>query len=445
MISGMFLQINRIILLLWILLIPGEAIFAQQYTTKDNFTGQWDSASSWIPEWPEPDTIIHGYDITINGYITIDGSLEFWTLPGNLIINDTLVVLGDLYLGELSNLIVNENGILIVRGDLTFGKNSNITVNNYIVLTGNLFKSGSKNTGSFTSSTNPVRAFIGSKILPASLTHNQPNMSAVNCSEPGTIVYPGSNCSSGNMTDFKNDPLYPFFVTTCSTPVPQITASGPTTLCAGDNVTLTSTDAATYLWSTGEKTKSIKVTLSGNYTVRTTNATRCQSIPSEAIVVTVYPIPSTPTITASGLTAFCTGGSVNLTSTPGSTYLWTNGATTPAINVTTSGSYSVQITNEGGCKSAFSVANLVTVNAPPAIPVITASGPIVFCTGGNVTLTSPAGSSYLWSNGEVTRGINVTSAGSYSVKVTDSNGCQSTVSAPVVININPPAGGQCWS
>jgi gliding motility-associated-like protein len=435
--SEMILQIYRVFVSLWLLVIPGEIIFAQQFASKDNYTGQWDSSSSWIPEWTVPDTIIDGYDITINGYITIDGSLEFRTLPGNLIINDTLVVLGDLYLGDLSNLTVNEKGILIVRGDLTFGKNSNITANNYIVVTGELFKSGSKNTGSFTSSTNPVRVFIGSKILPVSITYNQPNMSAVNCSEPGTIIYPGSSCSYGNMEDFKNDPIYPFFVTTCSTPIPEITASGPTAFCAGDSVILTSSEAATYLWSTGEKTKSIKVILSGSYTVRTTNAAKCQSIPSAATVVTVYPIPATPTIAAGGLTAFCTGDSVTLTSSPGSTYLWSNGATTQSINVTSSGSYSVQVTNAGGCISAISVASAVTVNAPPAVPVITASGPPTFCTGGNVTLTSVTGASYLWSTGETSRSINIATAGSYSVRITDSNGCQSASSVPVTVNVNP--------
>jgi gliding motility-associated-like protein len=433
----MILKIICNILYLWIIISPGEAILAQQYTSKDNYTGQWDSPLSWDPEWPAPDTVIHGFDITINGFITVDGSLEFWTLPSNLVINDTLVILGNLYLGVLSNLTINENGILIVRGDLTFDKNSRITAHNYLVITGDLFKLGSNNTGSFTSTTNPVKVFVGAKILPASLLKNQPNMQAVNCLSPVTIPYPGTGCSYGNMTDFKNDPLYQFFLTTCSTPDPVITASGPTNFCAGNMITLTSTTGATYLWSTGETTKSIKVSSSGSYTVRITNATGCQSIPSAATVVTVYPVPSTPTVTAAGLTAFCQGDSVTLTSSPGSTYLWSNGATTPAINVTASGSYSVQIASAGGCRSAFSVARLVTVNAPPAIPVITASGPTAFCTGGNVTLTSTAGSAYSWSDGEVTRSIKVTSAGSYTVRITDSNGCNSSVSAPLVINVNP--------
>jgi gliding motility-associated-like protein len=417
--------------------IPGEALFAQQHTTRDNYTGDWETPSSWDPGWASPDTIIQGYDITINGYITVNGSLEFWTLPSNLIINDTLVILGDLFLGVLSNLTVNGNGILIVRGNLTFDKNSNIITNNYIVVTGDLLKLGSNNTGSFISNTNPERLFVGGKISLGSITNNQPNLPALNCSATTTIRYADSNCSYGNMTDFMNDPLYPFFLTTCSIDTPTITASGPTTFCAGGSVALTSTTGTTYLWSTGAKTQSISVTSSGSYTVRVTNTAGCQSVPSLATEVTVYPIPATPTITAAGLTAFCAGGSVTLTSSPGSTYLWSNGATTQSINVASSGSYSVLITNAGGCKSAFSVASIVTVNALSVTPTITTSGTTTFCAGGSVTLTSSSGSAYLWSNGEITRSITVTAAGNYTVKLTNSNGCQSAVSASAVVNVNP--------
>ena len=47
---------------------------------------------------------------------------------------------------------------------------------------------------------------------------------------------------------------------------------------------------------------------------------------------------------------------------------------------------------------------------------------------GSITLTSGAGTSYLWSNGETTQSINVTASGSYTVQVTDANGCQSAAS-----------------
>ena len=206
---------------------------------------------------------------------------------------------------------------------------------------------------------------------------------------------------------------------------PTITAIGATTFCAGGSVTLTSSAGSTYLWSNGAVSQSINVTTSGNYTVQVTNASGCQSVPSAATSVTVNPVPTQPTITAGGPTTLCTGGSVTLTSSTGVTYLWSNGATTQSIDVTAAGSYTVQVASGAGCQSIASAATVVTVNALPAQPTITAGGATTFCSGGSVTLTSSAGTTYLWSTGATTPSINVTLSGSYTVRVTNAAGCQS--------------------
>jgi hypothetical protein len=223
-------------------------------------------------------------------------------------------------------------------------------------------------------------------------------------------------------------------VTVNALPSATITSSGPTTFCAGGSVTLTASAGASYLWSNGATTQAINATTSGNYSVTVTSAGGC-SATSAATTVTVNPKP-TPTITPSGPTTFCTGGSVTLTASAGSSYLWSTGAITASINVTTSGSYTVTTTNASGC-SATSSATTVTVNANPT-PTIGASGPTTFCAGGSVTLTASAGSSYLWSTGATTPSIVVTSAGSYSVTVTTAGGCSATSSATnVVVNAKP--------
>ena len=415
--------------------LPIQTVFSQ-HSTKNNYTGAWETPTSWSPTWPVPQTNISGYNITINGYITVNGSLSFSGFPTNLIINDTLVIKGDLLLDNYNDLTINDNGILIVRGDLTFNNHADIIANGYIIITGDIYRGGPDYHGSFTSNDNPVKVFVGGTIYPGDLTYNQPNYPALSCIAPITTRYPHSNCSYGDMTDIINDPIYPFFQSTCTIATPTITAGGPTTFCAGGSVNLTSSPRTTYLWSNGATTQSINVTTSGSYTVKVTNASGCLSAASAATVVTVNALPATPTITAGGPTTFCAGGSVTLTSSAGTSYLWSNGATTPSINVTTSGSYTVKVTNVSGCQSAASVATIVTVNALPAIPTITAGGPITFCAGGNVTLTSSAGSTYLWSNGATTQSINVSTAGSYSVRVTNANGCQSAASAATVVTVN---------
>ncbi len=217
-------------------------------------------------------------------------------------------------------------------------------------------------------------------------------------------------------------------------PTATITAGGATTFCAGGSVTLTSSAGSSYSWSNGATTQSIIVTTAGSYSVTETNANGCTTT-SSATLITVNPLP-TATITAGGATTFCAGGSVTLTSSAGSSYSWSNGATTQSITVTTAGSYSVTVTNASGC-AATSAATNVIVNALP-IASITAGGATTFCAGGSVTLTSNAGSSYVWSTGATTQSIIVTTAGSYSVTVTNASGCSAiSVATSVRLKVLP--------
>lgn len=218
---------------------------------------------------------------------------------------------------------------------------------------------------------------------------------------------------------------------------PVITAGGPTSFCAGGSVTLTApTGAASYAWSNGATTQSITVTQSGRYAVRVANASGCTAT-SDTTVVTVNAVPDKPVISANGATTFCAGGSVTLSAPTGfATYAWSNGATTPSILVNQSGSYTVMVTSSAGCSSPASDAVTVTVNPVPAKPVVTASGPLIFNTGDSVILTAPAGfANYVWSNGATTRSIVAKTAGTYTVVVTNREGCSSPASDPVTISI----------
>jgi hypothetical protein len=116
--------------------------------------------------------------------------------------------------------------------------------------------------------------------------------------------------------------------------------------------------------------------------------------------------------------------SSNNTSSGALSYAWSNGATTPSINVSTAGDYSVTVTNSNGC-SATSEVMVVTVDALPTATIIV-SGSTTFCQGGSVALTASEGSSYLWSNGATTPSIEVSTAGDYTVTVTNSAGCSAT-------------------
>ncbi len=216
-------------------------------------------------------------------------------------------------------------------------------------------------------------------------------------------------------------------------PTPTITAGGATTFCQGGSVTLTSSVAASYAWSTGATTQSITVSASGSYTVTVANSNGC-SATSAATAVTVNPKPA-PVITPSGATTICSGSSVTLDAGAGySSYAWSTGATTQTITVSAAGNYTVAVTSSSGC-SGTSAATTVTVVANPT-PTTTPSGTVSIPAGGNVTITTnDTYAAYLWSTGATTQSINATAAGSYTVTVTNGTGCSGT-SAPVVVTIS---------
>ncbi|HET7433613.1 MAG TPA: hypothetical protein VFN10_02750, partial [Thermoanaerobaculia bacterium] len=240
-------------------------------------------------------------------------------------------------------------------------------------------------------------------------------------------------------------------VTVNPLPDATVTANGPTTFCAGGNVTLSAADgAASYLWNNGATTRDITVASTGSYYVVATSAAGC-SRTSTTTAVTVNPLP-TATLTAAGATTFCQGGSVTLNASGGGTYLWNTGATTSSIVVTQSGTYGVTVTNANGC-SATPAPITVTVNPLPAAPAITANGPTTFCAGGSVVLTASSGySAYRWNTGATTQSITVSSSGNYTVTGTGANGCTATSTATSVTALAQPVigswgntGNVCWS
>jgi hypothetical protein len=173
----------------------------------------------------------------------------------------------------------------------------------------------------------------------------------------------------------------------CITQAVSIEANGATTFCSGQSLTLSAPDGWDYLWSNGETTQQITVAASGNYKVTVTDTLGCSSI-SNIIPVTVDPV-QIPTLTVTGDTTFCAGGSVLLTSSAATAYLWSNGASTQSITVTESGNYSVNA--QGLCESFAS--------APVQINVLDAPLPTV--AGDTIAIDSSAtlsanGSNLTW-------------------------------------------------
>ncbi len=215
-------------------------------------------------------------------------------------------------------------------------------------------------------------------------------------------------------------------------PNPAITSNGPSTLCNGGIVSLTASNGfGSYSWNNNQTGQSIVVNQPGDYIVTVTGSNGCvgSSVP---FTVVVNP-PLSPVITASGPTDFCFGESVTLTvSIQGNLGLafW-NVSPNPSgsqITVFESGQYSCIVIDANGCIDSS------LVNFPTNVTVYNPQPQISF--QNNLLIATSGFTSYQWySNGNVIPGATFSTydapvSGTYSVTVTDVNGCTGS-SAPI--------------
>ena len=208
----------------------------------------------------------------------------------------------------------------------------------------------------------------------------------------------------------------------------------PDQICAGsgESSTLLAQGGVSYLWSTGDANSSIDVTpaTTTSYTVTVTSATGCTD--SATVMVTVNPPPAT---SITGANPICINSSITLNATGGpfTSYQWSTGANTASITVSpqSNATYEVLVTNANGCTASAS-AN-VPVNPLPQPSI---GGSLSFCPGSNTVLDAGAGyASYQWSpGGSSAQTLTVSTGGTYSVVVTDFNGCTGSTSVQVSVN-----------
>ena len=225
----------------------------------------------------------------------------------------------------------------------------------------------------------------------------------------------------------------PIVVTTDQIPTaPTVTPSGNLLLCNGESATL-SANGSSIIWSNGASSNSIVVNTAGNYSCYSSNGCGNSAMSNVVVVSTVV----CPTPLPGSSFMVCPGSTKTLDAGAGyDTYAWSNGASSRIITVGP-GTYSVTVSKEG----CFATSAPVTVSYfSVTTPTISASGPLVFCQGGSVTLSSSAGNSYQWNTGANGASITVGQSGTYFVTVTDANGCSATSAAVnVVVHALPTA------
>jgi MAM domain, meprin/A5/mu/PKD domain/Secretion system C-terminal sorting domain len=200
-------------------------------------------------------------------------------------------------------------------------------------------------------------------------------------------------------------------------------ACSPATVNLSANVGGT---ADTYLWSTGATTNAITVAATGTYSVALTGPT-CTTMDTVYIVV----VDSNSAVDLGADTTACGSYTLDAGYWPASTYLWSTGATTETITVTSGATYTVDVVNACGTLSdtiALVVGAIPTVNL----------GPDTAACGQLVVDAGNPGASYVW-NGTPSplSTILVVNSGPIDVLVTNAAGCTATDTVQVEILNNP--------
>lgn len=196
----------------------------------------------------------------------------------------------------------------------------------------------------------------------------------------------------------------------------------------------------TYAWADDVTiTTNTRTSLSsGNYTVTVTDANGCIDVESLTII---EPAQLTSSDVVQNVNCFGEStGSINLSISGGVgpySFSWSNGALTEDLTNISAGNYSVTVTDVNGC----TINDSFTITQPSSALTKTEVVQQITCNGaanGIINLTATGGSapySYNWSNGSTSEDLSSLSAGTYSVTITDNNGC--TINDSYVIT-DPP-------
>lgn len=211
----------------------------------------------------------------------------------------------------------------------------------------------------------------------------------------------------------------------------SVTATVNPELCISSNGSINQTvnggnGTLTYAWSTGQTTQDLTGLATGTYTCVTTDQTGCYV----ENTYTVGQLSGDVSLVGSIVTNETCGngqGAINVTFTGNNlSFLWSNGATTEDISGIPAGNYSVTASNLQGC--SYTSDDIIVINTAGSLSVTTQLITNELCAGENgaININVSSGTApytFVWTNGAVTEDIINLTAGTYSVTVSDANGC----------------------
>lgn len=191
-----------------------------------------------------------------------------------------------------------------------------------------------------------------------------------------------------------------------------------------------------YSWNTGETTPNISGLSAGVYTYTITDDNSCTK--TGAITVTDHP---SPVFTYTVADVLCNGqsnGSINVSVSGGEipySYSWSSGETVEDVSSLAAGNYSLTVTDVNNC----TVSGGISVSEPPVLSVTISSysdASLPGASDGSATASANGGTpsyNYQWNDpfNQTSATANNLPAGTYTVTVTDANGCQATTSVTI--------------
>jgi gliding motility-associated-like protein len=237
--------------------------------------------------------------------------------------------------------------------------------------------------------------------------------------------------------------------------LPVVVISSNSPVCESGTLNLNASGGNTYSWTgpagftsslQNPSLAAIAITGSGMYYVTVNNA--CGSTVDSVDVL----INAAPVIISSSNSPVCEGETISLSASGGLSYSWSgpggfsSSIASPDITSATSamsGNYSVTVTGDYGCTAVASVS--VTINS---LPVATAISGSPVCEGHALSLTATGGTGYSWSGPDgfsssisspVISSVTMAGAGTYTVTVTNAQGCSAVATTAVVVNTIPVA------
>ena len=283
-------------------------------------------------------------------------------------------------------------------------------------------------------------------------------VSLVGASEPITYLWSNgatsasvSNLSAGQYTVSVNDgnncpAILNVSISEPTAVAPNAVATSETAAGANDgSAAATPTGGSapySYAWSNGATSASITGLAPGVYTVIVTDAANCSS--TQSVTVAAFNCVLGYQSIVSNISCFgANNGVITLSINGGTapyTYAWSNGGTTATITSLAAGTYTASVTDVNGCILVSSS----SVSEPSAFSAFSIQSTQPECANqasGSITAEISGATppyTYLWSNGATTNSISNLNAGTYSVVVTDSNGCQSSTSVALNTSDNVP-------